>query len=99
MTEKQAIRRFEAHLEDLDRRMLGMEAELEQVDPGLRASYRNELAALTADRRAAQEKLAHLRLADAESWQEEDLEAGILEIFDEIGERLDRLFFRVREKT
>lgn len=99
MTDKQDIRRFETHLEDLDRRMHGLQTELDKVDPGLRASYKNELAALATDRQAAQEQLARLRLADAESWQEEDLETGILEIFDQIGERLNGLFSRIRAKS
>jgi len=68
-----------------------MERQLDSADPKLRETYRAEIRELERKRLQAEQHLAELRIADAESYTREDLQAAVLSIFDDIGRRLDRM--------
>lgn len=92
MNQQQQIQQLEKHLEHLKERRQELETQLGQADSKLREDLGHELGELQRHFRHAEEHLAQLRLDDAESWADEDLGTGILAIFDEIGNRLDKLF-------
>lgn len=62
-------------------------AQSSQVDP-----FHKELSSLLERYRSVEERLADLRLEKAQSWQEHTADAGLLRVFDDIGQRIDRLF-------
>lgn len=97
MARKEQIDQLGVRLDELNGRIRAMERELGRIaDSKRRETYRGELKVLREKRHVAEERLAELRLREAESWEDEDFLSGVLEIFDEIGERLQRLGERVR---
>ncbi len=94
MREEQ-IQRLESWENDLNNRIAALDSQLDSVPPKLRETFSDELKLLRKQRSEADKRLAELRLEKAESWREEDLQAGIVNIFDDIGRRLDRMFTQV----
>lgn len=86
------IQALKRQLDHLDRRMEELEGRLAQAGSALRERYQGELKALRNRHREAEAEMARLRVDEAESWEREDLQGGLLAIFDDIGGRLDRLF-------
>ena len=89
------VRTLERRLGEWTDRIGALEAELDRVAPRVRQTYRDEIQALWDRRHTAVERLARLRREEAQSWEKRDLQSGILRIFDEIGERLDRVLSRI----
>lgn len=97
MTREQQIQQLERRLNELDGEIRKLEGDLGMVtDSKRRETYRGELKVLHEKRHVAEERLAQARLEKAESWEEDTLLTGILEIFDEIGARLQRLGGKIR---
>lgn len=93
--EKDDIRVLERRLGEWTDRIRALDSQLDRVDPRVRQAYRDEIQALWDRRQTAEERLSHLRRKEAQSWEKRDLQSGILRIFDEIGERLDRVLSRI----
>lgn len=72
-------------------RLRELDSQLDRADPKLRETYRAEIRELERKRLQAERHLAELRIAAAESYTQEDLQAAVFSIFDDIGRRLDRL--------
>ena len=60
--------------------------------PARRGAYERDLAAAEREYHAAEHHLAEARKREALSWEEEDLQAAMVEVFDSIGKRIARLF-------
>ena len=89
------IQALKRQLDHLERRMEELEGRLAQAGSGLRERYQAELKTLRERHREADAEEGELRVEEADSWEEEDLQGGLLAIFDDIGSRLDRLFGEV----
>ena len=89
------IQALKRQLDHLDRRIEELEGRLAQAGSALRERYQSELKTLRERHREAETELARLRRDEADSWEEEDLQGGLLAIFDDLGGRLDRLFGEV----
>jgi predicted nucleic acid-binding Zn-ribbon protein len=89
------VRVLERRLGEWTDRIRALESQFDEVDPRVRQAYRDEIQALWDRRHTAEERLAHMRREEAQSWEKRDLQSGILRIFDEIGERLDRVLSRI----
>lgn len=94
MREEQ-IRQLETQLATFDYKISELEGELENATPAVRNSHFRDLQEVKEKRDAAESRLAKLRLRQAQSWEEEDLQAGIVRVFDDIGTRVNRLVSRV----
>lgn len=90
---------LEDKLTEWDARIGQLQAMMSQGDYSLRACCKQELDVLSEKRHQADTALSELRLREAESWEEENFRTGLLDIFDDIGTRLDRLVTRMHEKT
>ena len=93
--EESAIERLEKQLSGWEDRINDLEAELERIGPGTRSRYFRDVQELKERRDAARTRVTQLRLKEAESWEEEDLQAGIIRVFDDIGCRVNRLVSKV----
>lgn len=87
---------METRLAQWTRRIRELDELTDKVDPKLRETYRAEIRTLERKRLEAERHLAELRIAEAESYRKEDLQAVIFSAFDDIGRRLDRLISRPR---
>lgn len=85
------IQVLENRLSHWGKRLAELDRTIDRVDPKLRETYRAEIRSLERKRLAAEQHLAELRIADAESYTREDLAAAVFSVFDDIGRRLDRL--------
>jgi hypothetical protein len=85
------IQVMENRLSQWANRIDSLSREIESANPKLRETYRTELRELERKRFEAERHLAQLRIASAESYEKEDIQAAVLSIFDDIGRRLDRL--------
>ena len=96
MSIDEQIRQLEKRLSDWEAEMSELEAEIaaSDKDPKVKEGLLSELESLQARRRTAGERLAELRTREAESWADDTLLTGILEIFDDIGRRLDAVVSR-----
>jgi len=90
---------LEDKLAEWDARIGQLRAMMNQGDYSLRACCKQELDMLAEKRHQAEAAVSELRLREAESWEEENFRTGLLDIFDEIGNRLNRLVTRMREKA
>ncbi|MDZ7753136.1 MAG: hypothetical protein U5S82_16115 [Gammaproteobacteria bacterium] len=91
----QDTQRFEAWLADFDTRIQDLRHQVAAAQGYRQKGLQEELDKLLARRRKADEHMAQLRLADAESWSRNDFRTSIFAVFDDIGERLNRLMARV----
>lgn len=89
------IRQLEQRLAEMDEHIAELERRLPNAPTQERGALDRELSAIRERHRHAEQRLAQEKLEQAESWQEEDLETGILEIFDDIGRRIDAMFSRI----
>lgn len=94
---EEAIRRLENQLDGWDDRIHQLENELERFGPRTRSRYFRDIQELKERRDAVKNRINLLKIRRAESWEEEDLQAGILRVFDDIGIRVNRLVSRVSE--
>lgn len=92
------IAALERQLSHLDRRIEDLEGRMARAGLTLRQAYQAELKSLRDEHRRAEAEIARLRRQEAESWEREDLQGGILAIFDDLGARLDRLFGEVNQE-
>ena len=88
MKVEERIERHERQLAELGGRIGELSKALERAEAKLREDLAPELEALRKQHQELAEQLAGLRLEKAESWVEEDLEEGLLRIFDDIGGRV-----------
>ena len=95
MKVEERIERHERQLAELDGKLSELGRALERAEAKLREDLAPELEALHKQHQELAEQLAGLRLEKAESWADEDLEEGLLRIFDDIGGRVTRLGERV----
>ncbi len=94
--QNEAIQRLENQLNGWEHRIDELEAELDRIGPRTRSRYFRDVQELKERRDAAKNRLSQLRLKQAESWEEEeDLQAGIIRVFDDIGCRVNRLVSKV----
>ncbi len=91
----QDTQRFEAWLADFDNKIEELRRQVAAAGGYRKKGLQDELDKLLARRHKADEHMAELRLADAEAWARDDLRTSIFAVFDDIGERLDRLMARV----
>ena len=96
MTPEQQIKHLENRLNDYGSEITKLEGKLKYADAKLRETYQNEIDDLRQRRHRVEGQLAQARLNKAESWSDENLGAGIAEALDEIGQRLSRLFSKVK---
>lgn len=94
---------IEEQIQQLQKRLADWEAEMNELqaeiatsdkDAKVKEGLLSELDALQARRRLAEERLAELRTQEAEAWADDTLLTGILDIFDDIGRRLDAVISR-----
>lgn len=89
---------IQARLDALETQLAELEARLAELErmsgsgqgPEAEAA-RRELPALRERLRAKKAEFEHLQSEDAQSWEREDLLAGIEAVFDEIGGRITKL--------
>ncbi|WP_303905738.1 hypothetical protein [Thiohalomonas denitrificans] len=93
--QEKAIQRLENQLVGWEHQINELEAELDRIGPRTRSRYFRDVQELKERRDAAKNRLSQLRLKQAESWEEEDLQAGIIRVFDDIGCRVNRLVSKV----
>lgn len=95
--QEKAIQRLETQLNGWEHRIEELEAELDRIGPRTRSRYFRDVQELKERRDAAKSRLSQLRLKKAESWEEEDLQAGLIRVFDDIGCRVNRLVSKVSQ--
>ncbi len=88
---EQIIGLLERRLGQIDRQIADLQQMMEHADPKLREDLSRELESIRERRQTVEDHLARLRLQEAESWSEEDLESGMLTILDSIGDKIARL--------
>ncbi len=92
---EERIRQLETRLAGWENRIDELEEELARSEAAIRNRYFRDLQDLKEKRDAARNRIAELRLRRAESWEDDDLQAGIIRVFDDIGSRINRLFSNV----
>lgn len=90
------IQVMENRLAHWTQRIHELDSLIERSNPKLRETYRSDIRALERKRLEAEQHLAELRIAEAESYRKEDIQAAIFSAFDDIGRRLDRLISKPR---
>lgn len=92
---EQDIERLQRQRALWDSEIKTLQAQSEHADPKLREAYEQKVKLLEEKWRKIGERLATLRLEQAESWEEDTMLTGIFEIFDEIGRRVDELMSKL----
>lgn len=82
---------FNTQIEEIRSKIGGMESSASD-------SVRHQLEELQSKREKAESRLSELKLKDARSYEEDDISAGVIRIFDELGEKLDHLFSQIESK-
>lgn len=95
MNAVEEISNLERRLARFDQKIGQLEAEIDKGNQKLKEDLRPRLEVIRQRRRYAEERLRGARLEQAESWMDEDVRAGILAVFDDIGRRIDSLFGRI----
>lgn len=93
--QEERIRQLETHLAGWENRITELEAQLAKAGPQISNSCFRDIQDLKEKRDAARNRIAQLRLPRAESREEDNLQAGIQRVFDDIGSRVNRLANRV----
>jgi len=83
---------MEARLQRWRQQLDELAARAPTLGPARRGAYERDLAAAEREYHAAEHHLAEARKREALSWEEEDLQAAMVEVFDSIGKRIARLF-------
>lgn len=91
MNSEEEVQRLETRLAEFEKKLSDVAAHLEGANPKLREAYAKEMRVLEEKKHLAHERLAALRVQQAESWADEDFRATVFEVFDDIGRRLSRL--------
>lgn len=99
MGRAQHIEQLEHHLTESSAKIEAIEARLQTHDPKGREVYELELQELKDRQREVEQHLAKVKLDEAESWSEDDFGHALLEVFDDIGRKLDHLLSRVPDKA
>ncbi len=86
------ILKLESQLGDLTSRMDAISGLAGKVSTRARELYNEEREQILKKCGKARERLNELKLKKAQSWEDETIGDAVLEIFDEIGDRLDKLF-------
>ncbi len=93
---EERIRRLERRMGELDARIQELEADMGKADAKLREDLAPRLKEIQDKRRKVERLLADLKLKEAEAWDDQNLETGLFAIFDDIGERIGKLFESLR---
>ncbi len=96
---EKAIQRLENQLRDWEHRIDELEVELERSGALTCGRCFRDVQELKERRDAAQNRLLRLRRRQVQSWEEEDLQAGIVRVLDDIGCRLNRLLAQFHGST
>ena len=92
MNMEEEIIKLEKRLSEFDLQIAQLEASINNGHKSLEKEFRPQLEAIRERRRYVEERLGKAQLVKAESWWDEDFRAGILAIFDDIGQRINSFF-------
>ncbi len=98
MNINERIDQLEHKLGEYDGRIRKLDDLMDSVDTKLKEKYKQDVASLHLQSEKARARLHLLKLKKAQSWEDETLGSVMLEIFDELGEKLDLLFSRIDAK-
>lgn len=96
MQRLEQIHRLENKLAQWDQWVGVLQNRYEHAERMQGAACWRELKSARQQRERARARLAQLRLMEAQSWTEDDLQTAVLHIFDTIGERLSRFGSHLR---
>ena len=95
MRRGQEIERLEQQQVSCDTEIKSLQAQFHNIDPKLRERYEQKIKLLDEKWHRVGERLAELRLREAESWEEDHMLTGLHEVFDDIGRRVDELISKL----
>jgi len=88
------ISSLENQLTDYDSKIASLNEMMKDLDQYEKKSDMSEISDLQKKSLKARERMNELKLKKAQSWEDESISDAVIEIFDDIGKRLDKLFKR-----